>query len=645
MKTQIFMTKIIKQTNLSQSRTILSDMNYLFIFVETFVNNFNMKKPPIHNFHIPVMGLAFTIDTPLKVAKFGINSVISIIEDELIERMREIICTKEKINYVVISNKEMDYRARRITAYLNLLNEIVEKQILQIREERFEFDRDINKYFKMLPDDNIQKQVYNSLPNCDAHEKVLLQNYLKQFIVAGSIDVNIMTKLDKTNYDLNKQELPTEYSDALAALRGFAKSNLNSAIIFSAGMNPRLFSYCENFEDFYPNIEGKLNKQIILKVSDYRSALIQGKYLAKKGLWVSEFRVESGINCGGHAFVSNGILLGPILEDFKNKREDLMNELFEDTQKALQLKNRRLFDSIPELKITAQGGLGTSQENSFLLNYYKINSTGWGSPFLLVPEATNVDVETLKKLATAKKEDYYVSHASPLGVPFNNFRKSSSEIQRKNRIVKNRPGSPCYKKFLVSNTEFTDVPICTASREYQNLKIEFLKKTISDTSILNNKISQIEEKDCLCEGLGASALIVNQAKLSHNLRAVTVCPGPNLAYFSGVFSLQQMVDHIYGRLNILNNLNRPNVFINELQLYVTYLKTDIENSIGEITSKKISQFNTFKNNLLEGIKYYENLFEKFKSNEVNFIKNSSQILQSLKESLNQTIIPSMPHTI
>lgn len=54
-------------------------------------------------------------------------------------------------------------------------------------------------------------------------------------------------------------------------------------------MNPRLYSYCDAFKDFGIDEKGNFKKQIILKVSDYRSALIQGKFLAKKGLWVSEF--------------------------------------------------------------------------------------------------------------------------------------------------------------------------------------------------------------------------------------------------------------------------------------------------------------------------------------------------------------------
>lgn len=604
-----------------------------------------MKNTSPHSFHIPVMGLGFTIDSPVKVARFGITSVLSIIEDHLIEQMREVICLKENIAYEKISTKEVDYRARRVTAYLNLMDAVIQKQIHKLKEEDFDTDEDINKYFEMLPEENEYKKLYNSLLLASDEEKKQIKERLKQAIHPGAIDVNIMTKLDKTNYDEHGVELSAEYSDALSALRGYANSNLDSSIIFSAGMNPRLFSYCEKFDDFFPDATGHIRKKIILKVSDYRSALIQGKYLAKKGLWVTEFRIESGINCGGHAFISNGVLLGPILEEFKTKREELLNELYNDCQNGLSLAQRTPFKSKPLFKITAQGGIGTSFENTFLTDYYHLDSTGWGSPFLLVPEATNVDNDTLQKLAKAKREDYYLSHASPLGVPFNNFRKSSSETQRKHRIAKNRPGSPCYKKFLILNKEFTDKPICTASREYQKLKIEELSKTIEDKDLLKTKIAQVEEKDCLCEGLGASALLTNNTKLSHNLSAVTICPGPNLAYFSGVYSLKQMVDHIYGRLNLLNTANRPNLFVNELQLYVDYLKEDLANNLAELSAKKAAYFQTFRNNLNDGIRYYENLFERIKSADTDFQKNNQQLLSSIKESLNQLFIPLTPQPI
>ena len=51
------------------------------------VNNINMQKS--HSFHIPVMGIGFTIDTPLKVSKYGIDSVISLVDDVLLEKIRK----------------------------------------------------------------------------------------------------------------------------------------------------------------------------------------------------------------------------------------------------------------------------------------------------------------------------------------------------------------------------------------------------------------------------------------------------------------------------------------------------------------------------------------------------------------------------
>ena len=102
-------------------------------------------------------------------------------------------------------------------------------------------------------------------------------------MVKGSIDANIMVKLDRINRDRKGNELPAEYSDSKAALRGFANSIVESSIIFSAGINQSLYSYMSEFNDFYRDKTGKMKKKIIIKVSDFRSALIQGKFLAKKG--------------------------------------------------------------------------------------------------------------------------------------------------------------------------------------------------------------------------------------------------------------------------------------------------------------------------------------------------------------------------
>lgn len=560
----------------------------------------------LHTFHIPVLGIAYTIDTPIKVAHFGISSVISIVDDELLEQMRQFYCQKMKVPYFPIGKNADDSRALRITAYLNLVNDIVNEQIANIRSLPFEGDNDLKKYFELLPDDSLLKLKYlQMIALSEGAHKSELKHDLLGSIRAGNIDVNIMVKVDKINRGKNGEELPSEYSDALSALRGYARSNLRSSVVLSAGYNPRLYTYIESFADFFPDENGEQKKKIIVKVSDYRSALVQGKILAKKGIWVSEFRIESGLNCGGHAFATEGLLLGPILEDFKNNRDALTNELYQLCSNAHRDKNIPSFNECPNLRVTVQGGIGTADEQRFLLNCYGVDSTGWGSPFLLVPEATNVDSVTLQNLAKAKKEDYYLSNSSPLGVPFNNFRNSSAEQQRIERAQKGRPGSPCYKKFLVSNTEFTHEPICTASRQYQHLKIKQLKEQNLPEELYNAEYNKVIEKDCLCEGLTAPVVLKENIPNPHKLNAVTICPGPNLAYFSGVSSLSNMIDHIYGRKNILNSLPRPHMFINELHLYIDFLKNAAAEA--NLDMKRSRYLATFKRNLQLGIEYYRKL--------------------------------------
>ncbi|MDP1747756.1 MAG: hypothetical protein Q8L90_19430 [Bacteroidota bacterium] len=592
-----------------------------------------MNNTSEHTFHIPVMGLGYTIDTPVKVARFGISSVVSIIQDILVEQMREFYCKKAGEEYIHIPIDDIDHRAKRVTAYLDLIQNIVDKQVEELKNQPFEEANDIVKYFRLLPDNSPVKQLYLEMTKLSGEAKELCQIELRSKIIAGAIDVNIMTKIDNQNYSKKNELLPMEYSDALSAFRGFANSSLSSSIVFSAGLNPRLFAYLESFKDFFPDSEGNIKKKIILKVSDYRSALIQGKFLAKKGVWISEFRIESGLNCGGHAFPTEGYLLGPILEEFKNKKEELTSELLTICNRGLEEKKYKTLPTETEIRISVQGGIGTAQEDVFLREYYNVEATGWGSPFLLVPEATNVDDKTLQLLANAKKEDYFLSHASPLGIPFNNFRKSSSEDQRKTRIEKLRAGSPCYKKYLSFNTEFTEKPICTSSREYQNLKLKELTNLNLPKAQFERRFDEITEKDCLCEGLSSTVLLKNNIPDHHRLEAVTICPGPNLAYFSKTFSLEEMVDHVYGRLNALNALNRSHMFINELKMYIDYLKAEVDKNFNSLTDKQTKYFSSFKSNLLQGIEYYKQLIPNMANEAEDFKNKMADEIETMKNNL------------
>lgn len=592
-----------------------------------------------HTFHIPVMGLAFTVDTPIKVAPYGISSVISIIEDSLIERMREYYYNELNELYIPIPMIDLDHRAKRIADYLNLVNRIVHNKFEQLKAKAFETGSEIVKYFEMLPDNSKLKQVYLSMLEMhDRSQKEIVQQKLREEILPGCIDVNIMTKLDSNRFDKD-ENLIFEGSDAFTALRGYATSELsNSSVVFSAGMNPRLYNYLESFDQFRTVKDGVFVKRIIIKVSDYRSAIIQGKYLAKKGLWISEFRVESGLNCGGHAFATDGFLLGPILEEFKNKKEEMCAELFGLYTKSLLEKGKEIPKKIPYTRITVQGGIGTAAEDSFLRDYYGVDGTGWGSPFLLVPEATTVDDHTLDILCKSREKDIILSNYSPLGVRFNYLKHTTGESEKLKRIEMGHPGSPCPEKFLVSNTEFTTLPICTASSKYQKLKLEQLDSLGLSTEELGKQQKFVLDKECLCLGLSNAANgRCNIKPLLKTATGVTICPGPNIAYFTKRLSLRTMVDHIYGRVDVVEDKNRPHMFVKELGLYVDYFREQIAENVNTKDHKKLKYLNNYFNCMKDGINYYRQLLEaqvlKNENNIYNELDNSEAELNVIMEGL------------
>lgn len=563
-----------------------------------------------HSFHIPVLGIGYSVDTPLKVAPLGIDSVLSLVDDILLEKLRKMYCNQNSLPYKHISEKTHDFRAKRITAYLNLINSLAKKKFKAIKSFS-EADHDLMESLMMLPENSGLEQEYRELRKTTT-DQTEIRSWLDERLKMGSIDVNIMTKVDKDNYK-NGEKLAVEYNDAHAAVRGYALSDLDSSLILSAGINPRLYSYMQEFDDFYPLENGNIRKKIVLKVSDYKSAIIQGKFLAKKGLWVSEFRIESGLNCGGHAFATDGYLMGPILEEFSSKREILSRSIHEILLKALADKGKTIPRKPLALKLTAQGGVGTAEEHNFLMRHYGVDSVGWGTPFLLVPEASTVDEATLKQLADAREDDLYLSDISPLGIPFNTLKGNTKDLEKLKRIAAGKPGSSCSKKYAALSSEFSDKTICTASRHYQALKLKELSKaSLSAEEYLDN-YNKIVGKSCICVGLGTSCLLAN--KLEHKIEGdgVSVCPGPNLAYFSRAMSLKDITNHIYGRANLIRRKDRPHMFIKELGIYIDFLKDKIKETDFEGNVKQRDYLLRFGRNLEEGIAYYRELFTNAKA--------------------------------
>lgn len=123
-------------------------------------------------------------------------------------------------------------------------------------------------------------------------------------------------------------------------------------------------------------------------------------------------------------------------------------------------------------------------------------------------------------------------------------------------------------------------------------------------------------------GLGVSALLKNDIHPAHNLKVVTICPGFNLAYFSGIFSLK-----------------RPNMFVNELILYVDYYKKQINVQVETLSASQMRSLKSFYTNLLSGIEYYRNLVAAFKNETAQYIEEMKSELNEIEETILSLNLP------
>ena len=590
---------------------------------------------PVHPFHIPVMGTGFTIQTPLRVARYGISSVISIIDDMLVEQTRHRVAARFGRTADPIGPKEEDSRARRITAYLDLVDEIVEEQVSALRHSAFEAGSEITRYFEMLPVSPLREFYERMRHLSDGPEKIAAQEALRAQVRPGALDVNIMTKLDR-DPATGAIASGTIGSHAMAALRGFARSTLNSSVVMSAGLNLRLFSYIAEFEDFFPDAAGKLRKGIILKVGDLRSAAIRGKVLAKRGLWVSEFRIESGLNCGGHAFGERGQVLGPILDEFKHGREALLEALFQLTNKALAAAGRPEFPELPAARVTVQGGIGTSDENRMLHEIYGVDGTGWGSPFLLCPEVVSIDPMHVEKLIVAGEDDVELSRSSPLGVPFWNLKTSASEIERRERIEIGKPGSACPKGFLIFDTQYNDKGMCTASRGYQKRKLVEIEAAPSLSDVeREDQREAVLAKQCLCRNLAGGAEDTDEQGV---WVPTAVCCGPNVVYFNAVTTLREMVDHIYGRIHLPLSPERPHMFLKELSLHVNRLREQAQRQHQGLVSATNESMTEARTTLLAAVEHYKAMATRITGDRAaDFVEGLERVRAELESLTHSTV--------
>lgn len=533
----------------------------------------------VHNIHIPVMGICYTADTPIRVAQYGITSVISLVDDGLLEEYR--MAYGARLGRDVGPAEAL--RAARIRAYLDFVASEVEEKFRRLCGLRVGGGKDAfavgtagglnakDRYFLMLPADSPLRAEYEAVCEMTGLRRVAAEADLTKKMEAGEIQANIMVNLNHENA-------------AIEAVRGFAKSKACGSLVLSAGINLSVFEEIAKHREFYRQPSTNCPaKKIILKVSDYRSALTQGRYLAKKGLEVYEYRVESGVNCGGHAFIGAGKTLPEVLQEFAEKK----SELFEETRRLIAkfAENNANANVVPPEKpsrITAQGGLCTAEEIRQVLDL-GADGVGVATPFLLVPEATSCDKKTRALLAHAGEKDVYLSHASPLGIPFQNLRTSTAATLCREKTAqylqnasdtRQHIGFPCTQHYLCRKIEGFEKEICPASLEYASKRLadiaadEFSGKITAAAA--REQREELAEHECICRFLGNAGREELREKAYHSgpspKEPITVCPGPSIAYFSREYSLLEMMQHLYGTGPQLTPANKPHAFELEKRL-------------------------------------------------------------------------------
>ena len=252
-----------------------------------------------------------------------------------------------------------------------------------------------------------------------------------------------------------------------------------------------------------------------------------------------------------------------------------------------------------------------------------MDGVGWASPFLLVPEAVNIDRKHMEKIIAAGEDDVKLSEASPLGVPFWSLTTSASEMHRLELIHDGKPGSACPKGYLVSNTEFTTAPICTASRAYQRRKLDELKHLDISEEERRELERKVMAKACICHDLAGSVTVPRKIEPQAN---TAVCCGPNTVYFSRISKLREMVDHIYGRMSLPISGKRPNMFLKELSLNLEGLKAEVERRGKQIGDCNIKA-DDVRETLMSGIKYYRDMASKLVADQRDEFSNRLEALR------------------
>ena len=98
-----------------------------------------------------------------------------------------------------------------------------------------------------------------------------------------------------------------------------------------------------------------------------------------------------------------------------------------------------------------------------------------------------------------------------------------------------------------------------------------------------------------------------------------------------------MVGHIYGRVNLLNETYRPNLFISELKMYVNYFRNEINKVTVDPSNLEIKYLQSFKKNINDGIVYYNELVPKLALETTKYRKKMLEELQEISTEINDIV--------
>jgi hypothetical protein len=168
-------------------------------------------------------------------------------------------------------------------------------------------------------------------------------------------------------------------------------------------------------------------------------------------------------------------------------------------------------------------------------------------------------------------------------------------------------------------------------------------KQLSGSNIPAERLSAIREsviaKSCICHGVGGCVTLKHG--IDQDARP-TVCCGPNIVNFSEVASLEEMIGHIYGRLSLLADPNRPHMFIRELSLYVDYFRREFQQASEGLLNKTAKCFLDFRRNLITAIEYYQGLAEQLSlEHRERFLRDLDTLFKEIEKILpeSSTAIP------